>query len=246
MFYSYYLGLDLGQTADYSALTIIEEPVWTMQDWYSPAMFSTKVLQRIMESNFYDGRPPNPPIYLRHIERFDLGTRYPTIVRRVSALMRREPMASRPSVLLVDKTGVGAGVVDMLYEAWLNPISITIHGGSNVGLDPSGKGYRVPKRDLVGAVQVPLQNGKLGISRHLELAKVLKEELLNFRMKIDPRTAHDSYEHWRENDKDDLVLATAIPLWYRKWLAEHLEMANATEPQVPNTVKEGLRGGVGQ
>ena len=38
-------------------------------------------------------------------------------------------------------------------------------------------------------------------------------ELLNFRRKIDLRTAHDSYEHWRESDHDDLVLATALACW---------------------------------
>jgi hypothetical protein len=81
----------------------------------------------------------------------------------------------------------------------------------------------VPKRDLVAAVQVLLQNGRLKIAPELELAPVLKKELLNFRVKIDPKTAHDSYEHWREGDHDDLVLATALACWYseylRKWEA---------------------------
>jgi hypothetical protein len=38
-------------------------------------------------------------------------------------------------------------------------------------------------------------------------------ELLNFKVKIDPQTAHDSYAAWRENIHDDLVLATALSLW---------------------------------
>ena len=42
----------------------------------------------------------------------------------------------------------------------------------------------------------------------------LKEELLNFRRKINLKTAHDSYEHWRESDHDDLVLATALACWW--------------------------------
>jgi hypothetical protein len=28
------------------------------------------------------------------------------------------------------------------------------------------------------------------------------------------RTAHDSYEHWREGDHDDLVLAAALACWW--------------------------------
>jgi len=31
--------------------------------------------------------------------------------------------------------------------------------------------------------------------------------------KINLKTAHDSYEHWRETDHDDLVLATALACW---------------------------------
>jgi hypothetical protein len=34
---------------------------------------------------------------------------------------------------------------------------------------------------------------------------VLVKETLNFRMKINISTAHDSYEAWREGDHDDLV-----------------------------------------
>jgi hypothetical protein len=37
--------------------------------------------------------------------------------------------------------------------------------------------------------------------------------MLNFKRKINLKTAHDSYEHWRETDHDDLVLATALACW---------------------------------
>jgi hypothetical protein len=47
----------------------------------------------------------------------------------------------------------------------------------------------------------------------LELWPVLKGELLNFRRKINLRTAHKSYEHGRESDHDDLVLAVALACW---------------------------------
>jgi hypothetical protein len=47
----------------------------------------------------------------------------------------------------------------------------------------------------------------------LELWPALREEMLNFKRKINLKTAHDSYEHWRESDHDDLVLATALACW---------------------------------
>ena len=42
---------------------------------------------------------------------------------------------------------------------------------------------------------------------------MLKEELLNFKMKINVATGHDSYEAWREGEHDDLVLAAALAVW---------------------------------
>jgi hypothetical protein len=122
----------------------------------------------------------------------------------------------------VDRTGVGAGVVHSFYEHGVEPISVTIHGGAAVTQDDAfpGMNYRVPKRDLVSAVQVPLQNGTLKVAPGMALASVLEKELLNFRMKIDPATAHDSYSHWREGDHDDLVLATSMALWFREYVRQ--------------------------
>ncbi len=61
----------------------------------------------------------------------------------------------------------------------------------------------MPKRDLVGALEVPFHTGNLKIAEGMELWPALKKELLNFRRKINLKTAHDSYEHWRESDHDD-------------------------------------------
>jgi hypothetical protein len=74
--------------------------------------------------------------------------------------------------------------------------------------------FRVPKRDLVGVVSVRLQNRSLRFANAGPYAAILQRELLNFRVKIDPVTSHDSYAAWREGEHDDLVLATAIALWW--------------------------------
>jgi hypothetical protein len=50
---------------------------------------------------------------------------------------------------------------------------------------------------------------------------------LNFRVKIDPKTAHDSYSHWREADHDDLVFSVALTCWYREYINRELEARNA-------------------
>lgn len=231
MLFSYYLGLDLGQATDYTALSIIEEPLWAFHEWHSPEAFSPRVVKRLVEKQVNEWRPPYPTLSLRHLERFELGTPYPVVVARVASLLRMSPLAGRPCALLVDKTGVGGAVVDMFEQAWLQPLAITIHGGSNVTNDEMRRGYRVPKRDLVGTTQILMQNRRLRIAGRLSHAQTLRKELLAFRMKLDPRTAHDSYEHWREGDHDDLVLATAIACWYREWYSIHLELAKLTNPE---------------
>ncbi len=72
-----------------------------------------------------------------------------------------------------------------------------------------------------------MQNERLKISRSLTLAETLRNELLNLRVKIDPTTAHDSYEHWREGEHVDLVLETAMACWFGQWWNHHLDEANA-------------------
>jgi hypothetical protein len=73
---------------------------------------------------------------------------------------------------------------------------------------------RVPKRDLVGVLQVLLQTERLKVSRKLALGPILQQEMLNFRVKIDSITAHDSYAAWREGQHDDLVLSVSLAAWW--------------------------------
>jgi hypothetical protein len=233
----YYVGLDLGQAQDYTALAVLEQQLWTGPEvdwsdfgvffpegvepggWVSPSAVGPLYAERILAVNAHYLKGPlaaDSPLFLRHLMRYPLGTKYSEIVASVRRLLSREPFRRRiqRTSLLADKTGVGAAVVDGFYEKGVYPIPISIHGGSDVTYEV--RGFRVPKRDLVASVQTLLQNGHLKIAPEMELAPVLKRELLNFRVKINLATAHDSYEHWRETDHDDLVLATALACWYRE------------------------------
>jgi hypothetical protein len=112
----------------------------------------------------------------------------------------------------VDATGVGRAVTDLLRERNLWFRAVTITGGDTAKY--SGRGASVPKRDLVAAIEVPFHSGTLKVAEGLEFWLALKAELLNFRRKVSLKTAHDSYEHWRETDHDDLVLAAALACWW--------------------------------
>ena len=178
----FFVGLDLGQSQDYTALSILE---------------------RLKNGNEY-------VYHVRHLERIR-GTPYPSIVDKTAKIMQ-SPGLSGCASLVVDQTGVGAPVVDLFEKAGLEPVGVLIHGGDRASNE--GKSWRIPKRDLIGVLQVLLQTERLKVAGKLKLGPVLSQEMLNFRVKIDPMTAHDSYSAWREEDHDDLVLSVALAAWW--------------------------------
>jgi hypothetical protein len=82
------------------------------------------------------------------------------------------------------------------------------------GNEESHDGYytKVPKRNLVGAVQVLLQSRRLKVASALADTPVLIGELQNFEVRI-TTAGNDVYGEWRENKHDDLVLAVALACW---------------------------------
>jgi hypothetical protein len=217
----FYVGLDLGQASDFTAAIVLEK--------LRPER-ENRVEQRsrsIPQGETRDGPRSSllgsrsfglvrPEYRVRFAER-RRGAPYPEIAAGVRDLLREPPLAGRAS-LVVDATGVGAPVIDALRAFGLRPIAISIHGGAEVRRDlpgrPLGLAFGVPKRDLVAAVQVLLQSGRLKFADGLPDLATLKRELLAFKARIDPQTAHDSYAAWREADHDDLVLAVALACWY--------------------------------
>jgi len=195
----YYLGLDLGQSADPSALTVTERRL--------PVREAT-----VTDSDHKAGtRVTGTPAYLvRHIQRFDLGTPYPDVVRRVATVYDAPETGDDPT-LVMDASGVGAPVVDAFHEEGLNPVQITFTGGKQVTSD--GRAYKVPKQDLVGTVQTLLQTRRLQVVGALDHADTLAREMKRFRVKTTD-TGHMRFEHATESDTDDILLSLACVLWY--------------------------------
>ena len=102
-----YVGLDLGQRQDFSALAVVER-----------------------EDLKFAWMPAPRELSVRHLERMELGTPYPKVVERVCEVMRH-PNVVHQSRLVVDATGVGAPVVDLLRSAGLGVrlTTVTITGG---------------------------------------------------------------------------------------------------------------------
>jgi hypothetical protein len=218
------VGVDLGQLRDPTAITIIERGYVQSGAAYN-------------DTYLYQGRticgariPVRLEYHVRHLERPALGTSYVDVAERVLTLLFS--LRDAPLTLAVDMTGVGRPVGDMLRARLEESLEaseaaslngkpafdvavawITITGGDTVTRPGDGRGIRVPKRDIASAPLVLMQNGQLKIAENLELAPVLKRELLNFKVEINIATGHDSYEAWREGEHDDLVLAVAMACW---------------------------------
>jgi hypothetical protein len=111
---------------------------------------------------------------------------------------------------LIDNTGVGAPVSDLIGKEQLRFCPITITGGDKVTRD--GRSIRVPKRDLVSTLQVLFQTNRLKIAGKLPEAQMLIDELTSFQIKIS-LSGHDSYGAWREGTHDGLILAVAMACW---------------------------------
>lgn len=239
MTYDYYVGLDFGQRKDYTAVAVVECTIWVNakwgvgralpDGWQSPADYYPDARRLLRYYEFHRGRAPSKPVLqARELRRFPLGTPYPEIVDRVAGLMVRPPPGEN-CVLLIDATGVGQPVVDQFRQAGLRPLAVTITGGREVLRD--GDDLHAPKRDLIVATQVALQQDRLKIAEDAPESAVLVRELLDFKVKI-AAAANDTYGAWREGQHDDLVLAVALAVWFREWHNAYLDEALMTKPRV--------------
>jgi hypothetical protein len=193
------LAVDVGQSRDYTAVVILR---------------SYRVREMVGDKMREDRRHD-----LVHIERFR-EISYPDQVRRIAERYRELQQVAQRDYreatvrLIVDATGVGKPVLDLMREAGLRPRGVIITGGDTSSRD--GNISRVPKRELVTTLQVALQAKRLVIAEELPLAGLLLKELSGFRVKIN-LAGHASFGNdvgsWREADHDDLVLATALGVW---------------------------------
>ena len=214
----YVMAIDLGQSRDYTAVAILKKEEQQAKKSFKWEMLRKAVLDDEADEDgrtvdrVVGGNSRKTILNLGYLSRFALGTSYVDITRDVALLLGREPYKGKTQ-LVVDKTGVGIAVVDMMRDAGLDPVPVTITGGQNVGGQSWGEGYTVPKRDLVAALSCALQQYRLKIQKDLKLAPLFVKEAANFRYKISA-SGHDTYDSARESVHDDIVLSVAIGTWY--------------------------------
>jgi hypothetical protein len=176
----YFVGLDLGQKRDFSAVAVVEREEYGC-------------------------------LRVRHLERMALGTPYTRVVSRVGEILRHPALAAR-SRLVVDATGVGVPVVELLRGARLPcaVTAVTITSGERA--HGRGEEWHVPKRDLLTGLQVLLEEKRLKVNRKLRGSDALVREMADVR--LHPRAGgHVRMGAEGQGEHDDLVLAVALACW---------------------------------
>jgi len=200
----FYIGVDLGQKRDPSAIGTIEKLKCISID-RDPICHNFPVF------TVYD---------VRHLYRPPLGTSYIDIVDLVADQARHcnSQFSHRRPYLVVDGTGVGAPVVDHIRKRDLPAqiVPVTIVAGETETFTKFGY-YHVPKRNLISGLQLIVEQQRLRLPRGLPDGDAFLKELMNMRLKI-TADANETYSAWRDSDHDDLVLAVALATWRAsKW-----------------------------
>jgi hypothetical protein len=198
----YFVGLDLGQSQDHSALAVVEREEFLLEEM-DYATYERKRARRFR---------------VRFLERLALGTAYPRVVERVREVVGRRALVGR-CTLVMDATGVGAPVLDLLRVANLGcgvvPVNLT--GGERES--HSGGVWSVPKGVLITGLLVMLEKKQLALSMRVASARVLDKELAGMAARVS-RSGHVSFGAWREGEHDDLVMAAALACWRARWKSE--------------------------
>jgi hypothetical protein len=156
---------------------------------------------------------------------------YPQMADRACAIMHSARLVNNAD-LLIDATGVGEPVVDIFREKGLFPVPILFTGGEDAREVRAGMGeifqgapgklaplrvlkeIRVPKKQLVDAGVVLMQQGRVHVARGLKWADDFKQQLMRFKGKINDKTGRVKYEAENEAAHDDWVACYLMGAWW--------------------------------
>lgn len=145
---------------------------------------------------------------LRSIGRLPRGTEYTKTAEHLRDMVNAPSLqlGGRMPILVIDGTGVGAVMEDIL-RAWRLPlVSVKIHGGNKTTMGPGI--IRVPKRELIRTLHAAYNTGRLKAPEDLAGWAPFVQEMQAFKVRINPKTGHDSYNG--EGEHDDLVCSVAM------------------------------------
>lgn len=193
----YSICLDVGAEQDHSVFTVLERK----------HHMKPELAHRYNENDTI-GLPHYNLVFL---EQLPLKTSYPAIIERTQDILEN-PVIKNNNHFLIDASGVGNPLMQMMYSKGLAPIGVVIVSGLTVNAREGG-GYNVPKRDLVTSLQAVMNSRRLQIPKNLPNIEQLRSQILNFKMK-QKQSGSIGFEAASERVHDDIVMSLAINIWY--------------------------------
>ena len=213
------------------------------------------------------GRDPMVVNYLDLVYQAKMqAVRYTDQVRRIKDLLERIHLLKNTQ-LLVDGTGVGEPVVDMMRENGLMPFPIVFTGGTEArpvyadfgkvfgGSSASFgrfmgtqvlKEMHVPKEDLVHAGMIIMQQGRIRLAENLQHVDDFKLQLAHFKGTVNEKSGRKSYNNESDDIHDDFVVTYLMAAWwitYRRVTAKErvIHTENTTEWNPYDVLEGGYR-----
>lgn len=196
----YVMGVDVGTRQDHSAIVLVRRSERLQPGRALPGTWEELSERRMIYSTY------EVPL----MERLPLGLEYRQLIARIRSILDMPQLFRQDIQIVMDATGVGHPVVQQMIGGGIPVVGVTITGGTSVAQNEVG--YTVPKRDLVSALQVVAQNRRLQVAPALELAEQFENEVRVFR-RTTSQAKNEKYSA-EEGEHDDIVLATAIAVWY--------------------------------
>ncbi len=191
----YYLGVDVGQALEPTALAIVARD--------------------------YDHDGEDYPLECSYFQELPGGTTYPAVAARLSGiekeLLRRGAYSLK---ILVDVTGQGQPVIDHLRRG-LESELISAQFTAGAGSSSEGDTWGIRKEELITHLKIKLQTGRLTIAgrgRDPEQERAVSEilrELESFT--YNPPAAEDALEV-KTGPRNALITALGLAVWLeREW-----------------------------
>jgi hypothetical protein len=174
-----------------------------------------------------------------YMEQFN-NISYPNLVKIIGDRAGHSSLVGN-SDLLVDGTGIGEAVVDLLREKGLSPIPIIFTGGNasrevyhEIGSVFSTTGQlrgarmlkeiHVPKTHLIDAGRIMMQQRRVRVAPGLKEADDFRNQLASFTTKANGKTEADS-----ELTHDDKVVCFLMGAW---WIVRHTGATDIQEKRI--------------
>ena len=189
----YAAGVDVGKRHDPSALAIIER----RQLMGADGRFSNRPIEQ-----------GDPIFHVVHAQRFPLNEPYPQQGLRLARLLgSRAELADCP--VLVDRTGVGDGVIDQWKRDLPEIRAIVLTAGREV--TRSGRELHISKSVLIQELQAHLHYQTIKVPTDLPEAEAIAREAADFEVHYSAAGALQ----WnaKSGAHDDLIIAIALALY---------------------------------